>query len=126
MSQHTFLYNTFLNLIDPPLHPSVDPTCMFTGNFSPVNELPPTKRLVVDRELPISLNGVYIRNGPNPQHMPRGCPLHFFEGDGMLHSLQFSKGRAIYACQYVKTYKFKLEGEAGFPIFPICYLESMA
>ncbi|KAL5830714.1 hypothetical protein ACOSQ4_016068 [Xanthoceras sorbifolium] len=108
---------TLVNFIDPPLHPSVDPSRVFTGNFSPVNELSPTECPVVDGEVPLSLNGVYIRNGPNPQHMPRG-PLHLFEGDGMVHSLQLSKGRVVYACRYVKTYKYKLEREAGFPIFP--------
>ncbi|KAL5763634.1 hypothetical protein ACOSQ2_016228 [Xanthoceras sorbifolium] len=108
---------TLVNFIDPPLHPSVDPSRVFIGNFSPVNELSPTECPVVDGEVPLSLNGVYIRNGPNPQHMPRG-PLHLFEGDGMVHSLQLYKGRAVYACRYVKTYKFKLEREAGFPIFP--------
>ncbi|KAL5765365.1 hypothetical protein ACOSP7_015982 [Xanthoceras sorbifolium] len=112
-----FLYKTLVNFIDPPLHPSVDPSRVFTGNFSPVNELSPTECPVVNGEVPFSLNGVYIRNGPNPQHMPRS-PLHLFEGDGMVHSIQLSKGRAVYACRYVKTYKFKLEGEAGFPIFP--------
>ncbi|KAL5765367.1 hypothetical protein ACOSP7_015984 [Xanthoceras sorbifolium] len=112
-----FLYKTLVNFIDPPLHPSVDPSRVFTGNFSTVNEPSPTKYPVVDGEVPFSLNGVYIRNGPNPQHMPRG-PLHLFEGDGMVHSLQLYKGRAVYACRYVKTYKFKLEREAGFPIFP--------
>ncbi|KAL9416654.1 hypothetical protein AB3S75_039781 [Citrus x aurantiifolia] len=107
----------FTNIIDRPLHPSVDPKHVFTGNFAPVDELGPTECPVVDGKLPDSLTGMYIRNGPNPQHMPRG-PLHFFEGDGMLHSMQLSKGRAIYSSRYVKTYKYKLERDAGGQIFP--------
>ncbi|KAH9699345.1 putative carotenoid cleavage dioxygenase 4 [Citrus sinensis] len=107
----------FTNIIDRPLHPSVDPKHVFTGNFAPVDELGPTECPVVDGRLPDSLTGTYIRNGPNPQHMPRG-PLHFFEGDGMLHSVQLSKGRAIYTNRHVKTYKYKLERDAGCQIFP--------
>ncbi|KAJ6906599.1 hypothetical protein NC652_024115 [Populus alba x Populus x berolinensis] len=45
--------------------------------------------------------------------MPHG-PLHFFEGDGMLHSLKLSGGQAATHCsRYVKTYKYMLEKEAG-------------
>ncbi|KAK9175387.1 hypothetical protein WN944_027393 [Citrus x changshan-huyou] len=61
----------FTNIIDRPLHPSVDPKHVFTGNFAPVDELGPTECPVVDGRLPDSLTGTYIRNGPNPQHMPR-------------------------------------------------------
>ncbi|WRX31681.1 Carotenoid oxygenase - like 10, partial [Theobroma cacao] len=69
MSKNLFL-NT-LNIIDPPLHPSIDPNLVFTGNFAPVSELDPTDCQVIEGELPLSLNGVYIRNGPNPQLQPR-------------------------------------------------------
>jgi len=113
------LSTTISKFIDhqPPLHPSVDPCQVFTGNFAPVDELEPTNCTVVEGELPGCLNGVYIRNGSNPQHMPNG-PLHFFEGDGMLHSLTLSGGQATHCSRYVKTYKYMLEKEAGFPIFP--------
>ncbi|KAG5541341.1 hypothetical protein RHGRI_021242 [Rhododendron griersonianum] len=101
----------------PPLHPSVDPNFVLTGNFAPVDETPPTECLVVEGELPPSLHGVYIRNGPNPQHQPLG-PHHLFEGDGMLHSILLSQGRAIFCSRYVQTYKHKLEHDAGFPMIP--------
>ena len=107
----------FIDVHRPPLDPSVDPYQVFTGNFAPVDELEPTNCTVVEGELPSCLNGVYIRNGSNPQHMPNG-PLHFFEGDGMLHSLKLSGGQATHCSRYVKTYKYMLEKEAGFPIFP--------
>ncbi|XP_058223532.1 probable carotenoid cleavage dioxygenase 4, chloroplastic [Rhododendron vialii] len=101
----------------PPLHPSVDPNFVLTGNFAPVDETPPTECLVVEGELPCSLHGVYIRNGPNPQHQPLG-PHHLFEGDGMLHSILLSQGRAIFCSRYVKTYKYNLEHDTGFPMIP--------
>nr|XP_023880136.1 probable carotenoid cleavage dioxygenase 4, chloroplastic [Quercus suber]POF22981.1 putative carotenoid cleavage dioxygenase 4, chloroplastic [Quercus suber] len=109
------IINTF---IDPPVKPSVDPKHVLSQNFAPVlNELPPTECKVIQGSLPPSLNGAYIRNGPNPQFLPRG-PYHLFDGDGMLHSLRISQGKACLCSRYVKTNKYKLEREAGFPLFP--------
>lgn len=115
MSQNLLLNTS--NTINPPLHPSIDPKHIFTGNFAPVNELDPTDCQVIEGEIPPCLNGVYIRNGPNPQLQPRRA-LHLFDGDGMLHSLRLSNGNATYCSRYIKTYKYMLEKEAGFPIIP--------
>ncbi|XVF52138.1 hypothetical protein PTKIN_Ptkin04bG0240600 [Pterospermum kingtungense] len=79
---------------DPPLSPSFDPKLVLSGNFAPVDELPPTDCEVIQGTLPICLNGAYIRNGPNPQHLPRGRPYHLFDGDGMVHCVRISDGRA--------------------------------
>ncbi|KAH7561336.1 hypothetical protein JRO89_XS10G0213300 [Xanthoceras sorbifolium] len=118
ISTYSTFYNPQKRIRRQPISCSTQDNNPITKSVdSLINELSPTECPVVDGEVPFSLNGVYIRNGPNPQYMPRG-PLHLFEGDGMVHSIQLSKGRAVYACRYVKTYKFKLEGEAGFPIFP--------
>ncbi|TVU28162.1 hypothetical protein EJB05_19671, partial [Eragrostis curvula] len=83
--------NTF---VDPPaLRPAVDPRNVLTTNFAPVDELPPTPCPVVRGAIPRCLaGGAYIRNGPNPQHLPRG-PHHLFDGDGMLHSLLLPRRR---------------------------------
>ncbi|GLT48634.1 hypothetical protein SLA2020_222470 [Shorea laevis] len=107
----------FTDIIDPPVHPSVDPQHVFTGNFAPVDELNPTECPVIEGKIPLSLNGVYIRNGPNPRHKPLRA-LHFWEADGMLHSLKFSNGCATYCSRYVNTYKYKLEEEAASPVIP--------
>ncbi|KAJ4953170.1 hypothetical protein NE237_030002 [Protea cynaroides] len=117
----TTLFNTldyFINnFIDPPLRPSVDPRYVLSGNFSPVDELPPTDCPVILGHLPSCLDGAYIRNGPNPQYLPRG-PYHSFDGDGMLHSLRISGGRATFCSRYVKTYRYYVERNAGTPLFP--------
>ncbi|KGN53473.1 probable carotenoid cleavage dioxygenase 4, chloroplastic [Cucumis sativus] len=105
------------NFINPPVSPSVDPRYILADNFAPVDELPPTECEVIYGSLPSSLNGAYIRNGPNPQYLPRG-PYHLFDGDGMLHSLRISDGRAVLCSRYVKTYKYTLERDAGHPVFP--------
>ncbi|XP_043720517.1 probable carotenoid cleavage dioxygenase 4, chloroplastic [Telopea speciosissima] len=105
------------NFIDPPLRPSVDPRLVLADNFSPVEELPPTDCPVIEGHLPSCLDGAYIRNGPNPQYLPRG-PYHLFDGDGMLHSLRISDCRATLCSRYVKTYKYYVERNAGSPVFP--------
>nr|APU54675.1 carotenoid cleavage dioxygenase [Buddleja davidii] len=111
-------FDNFINsFIDPPIKPSLDPRYVLSDNFAPVDELPPTQCDVVEGSLPPSLDGAYIRNGPNPQFLPRG-PYHLFDGDGMLHALKISKGKATLCSRYVKTYKYKVENEKGFPVIP--------
>uniref|UniRef100_M0ZPA2 Carotenoid cleavage dioxygenase 4 n=1 Tax=Solanum tuberosum TaxID=4113 RepID=M0ZPA2_SOLTU len=89
------IFNTFDDFvntyIDPPRKSCVDPKYVLSNNFAPVDELPPTECKVVEGSLPSCLDGAYIRNGPNPQNLPRG-PYHLFDGDGMLHSIKISQG----------------------------------
>ncbi|KAL3498018.1 hypothetical protein ACH5RR_040750 [Cinchona calisaya] len=106
--------NTF---IDPPIRPSVDPKYALSNNFAPVDELPPTECEVVEGSLPPCLDGAYFRNGPNPQFLPRG-PYHLFDGDGMLHSIKISRGKATLCSRYVKTYKYITERDTGSPVIP--------
>ncbi|KAL7150559.1 hypothetical protein ABFS83_05G120700 [Erythranthe nasuta] len=105
--------------LDPPLRPSIDPKHVLSGNFAPVDELPPTACDVVEGSLPPCLHGgAYIRNGPNPHFVPRG-PHHLFDGDGMLHVITFtSPDGPMFCSRYVKTYKYTVEQKAGHPIFP--------
>ncbi|KAM1102905.1 hypothetical protein ACFX19_011677 [Malus domestica] len=108
----------FINsFIDPPVKPSVDPRHVLSHNFAPVEELPPTECEIIHGSLPPCLDGAYIRNGPNPQYLPRG-PYHLFDGDGMLHSVRISGGRAVLCSRYVKTYKYTVERDARHPILP--------
>ncbi|KAG9139982.1 hypothetical protein Leryth_010508 [Lithospermum erythrorhizon] len=107
--------NTF---VDPPTRPSVDPKHVLSKNFSPVlDELPPTECEILEGSLPSALDGAYIRNGPNPQFLPKG-PYHLFDGDGMLHCIKIHQGRATLCSRYVRTYKYLLEREAGAPVIP--------
>ncbi|KAH0646747.1 hypothetical protein KY290_034366 [Solanum tuberosum] len=117
----SFIFNAFDDFvntfIDPPRKSSVDPRYVLSNNFAPVDELPPTECEVVEGSLPSCLDGAYIRNGPNPQYLPRG-PYHLFDGDGMLHSIKISQGKATFCSRFVKTYKYNIENEAGSPIIP--------
>ncbi|KAI4314622.1 hypothetical protein L6164_027510 [Bauhinia variegata] len=109
--------NIINNFIDPPVKSSVDPRKVLSQNFAPVDELPPTECEVIEGSLPPCLDGAYIRNGPNPHFLPRG-PYHLFDGDGMLHSIRISQGKATLCSRYVKTYKYNIENEAGYPLIP--------
>ncbi|XP_073146185.1 probable carotenoid cleavage dioxygenase 4, chloroplastic [Henckelia pumila] len=101
--------------MDPPLRASIDPKHVLSGNFSPVEELPPTACEVVEGTLPPCLDGAYIRNGPNPQFIPGG-PYHLFDGDGMLHSIRIRDGEATFCSRFIKTYKYEIEREIGSPV----------
>jgi hypothetical protein len=75
----------------PPVPPSSDVTTVvhLQGPFAPVIEETDAADLPVEGELPHELNGVYLRNGPNPRFTPLGsyvlvCPA--FREIGFLDS----------------------------------------
>ena len=82
------------------------------GNFAPVREEITADKLKVIGELPPELSGMFVRNGPNPQFPPIGR-YHWFDGDGMLHGVQISNGKASYCNRYVRTRGYKIEHDAG-------------
>nr|XP_043624911.1 probable carotenoid cleavage dioxygenase 4, chloroplastic [Erigeron canadensis] len=106
-----------IKFIDPPLHLSVDPSYILSDNFAPVDELSPTECKVVHGSIPKCLDGVYIRNGPNPRFVPNG-PHHYLDGDGMLHSIKISQGLATLCSRYVKTNKYLSEDKARSCVVP--------
>ena len=82
------------------------------GNFAPVREETTADNLRVIGELPPDLSGMFVRNGPNPQFPPVG-QYHWFDGDGMLHGVTISDGKASYRNRYIRTRGFQIEREAG-------------
>ncbi|GAB2263831.1 hypothetical protein Droror1_Dr00025965 [Drosera rotundifolia] len=110
-----YMINTY---IDRPLRPSDTLESILPGNFAPVaDELPPTECKVTHGTIPRSLNGAYIRNGPNPRVLPVG-PYHPFDGDGMLHCLRISDGKVTLSSRYVRTNKYVSEERAGTSLTP--------
>jgi carotenoid cleavage dioxygenase-like enzyme len=89
---------------------AIDP--YLKGNFAPVRQEITTDTLPVIGQLPLELSGMFVRNGPNPQWTPIG-KYHWFDGDGMLHGVQISEGKATYRNRYVQTRGWKMEHEAG-------------
>lgn len=82
------------------------------GNFAPVHEEVTVENLKVLGTLPPELDGMYVRNGPNPQFPPRGA-YHWFDGDGMLHGVRIRDGKASYRNRYVQTAGWQAERKAG-------------
>ena len=82
------------------------------GNFAPVEREIEAENLTVVGALPRELDGLYIRNGANPQFPPLGR-YHWFDGDGMLHGIKLGDGRASYRNRWVRTKGFELERKRG-------------
>ncbi|MGD1911772.1 MAG: carotenoid oxygenase family protein [Rivularia sp. (in: cyanobacteria)] len=82
------------------------------GNFAPVREEITADDLKIIGELPADLSGMFVRNGPNPQWQPKG-QYHWFDGDGMLHGVRISNGKASYRNRYVRSRGWQIEHEAG-------------
>lgn len=89
---------------------------MLTGSLAPVFEEHVLDDLVINGEIPTDLNGVYLRNGPNPRFEPSGTH-HAFDGDGMLHAAHFDRGKVTYRNKWVRTAGFIEEGNAGHALY---------
>ncbi|MFN6568431.1 carotenoid oxygenase family protein [Dendronalium sp. ChiSLP03b] len=88
-----------------------------TDNFAPVKQEITADNLTVIGELPQELNGIFLRNGPNPQFEPIGLH-HWLDGDGMLHGVNISNGKASYRNRYIRTEGFEIEQKQGKAIWP--------
>lgn len=86
------------------------------GNYGPVREEIVADRLEVVGNLPRELNGMFVRNGPNPRFAPLGN-YHWFDGDGMIHGLHLADGKATYRNRYVRTAAFLAEEKAGHALY---------
>jgi carotenoid cleavage dioxygenase len=87
------------------------------GNWKPVSEETTADNLKVAGALPKELDGMFVRNGPNPQFPPI-ANYHLFEGDGMLHGVRIQGGKASYRNRYVRTEAYQREKKAGKAVYP--------
>jgi carotenoid cleavage dioxygenase-like enzyme len=70
-------------------------------NWAPVLDEITVESLEVDGLIPPALSGVYLRTGPNPVS---GVSKHWFFGDGMIHGVRLSGGKAEwYRNRFVQT-----------------------
>ena len=63
--------------------------------FAPVSTEFTHTEFEVDGEIPTELNGLYVRNGPNPAGK-LGRRQHYFSGDGMLHGVKIQNGKPVW------------------------------
>lgn len=89
-----------------------EPNPYLLGVYAPVHTEITAENLEVIGEIPADLNGVYLRNGPNPRYQPGGR-YHWFDGDGMVHAVHLENGTARYRNRWVRTAAFEAESTAG-------------
>ncbi|MCR9276733.1 MAG: carotenoid oxygenase family protein [Pseudomonadaceae bacterium] len=83
------------------------------GNFAPVDEERDATDMTVQGSIPSDLSGHFLRVGPNPVHIFSEEAYHTFDGDGMIHAIEFHAGTARYRNRFVQNEGFKLEQAHG-------------
>ena len=83
------------------------------GNFSPVAQERDADDMEVIGTIPEDLQGHFLRVGPNPVHVFSEAAYHTFDGDGMIHAIEFDRGAARYRNRFIENEGFKLERERG-------------
>jgi all-trans-8'-apo-beta-carotenal 15,15'-oxygenase len=68
-------------------------------------------------QIPDFIAGNYYLNGPALFSRPELQYRHWLDGDGMIYLLRFGEGRVRFTNRFIRTTKFKVEREAGRPIF---------
>lgn len=109
---------TLTKFVDTPFGDQYGP--YLSGPFAPTN----TEVTLVsfdgagqmEGEIPKELNGVYLRNGPNPRFAPLGR-YHAFDGDGMLHAAYFNNGKLQYRNRWIRTHAWEQEDAAGASLY---------
>jgi carotenoid cleavage dioxygenase len=101
-----------------PLLPEDNP--VLQGNFGPVAHELDVAELEVIGTLPPELNGVLLRDGPNPVNPQANH--HWFVGDAMLHAIKFHNGTASnYRNRWVRTED--IEEKLGYTAAPVTATE---
>ncbi len=88
-----------------------------SGPLAPVFDERDDIDLHVEGKLPPGLEGVFMRNGPNPQFEPDANYLYPFDGTGMIHAVYLEDGRARYRNRWVLTQELARERAAGQRIY---------
>ena len=86
------------------------------GLHTPLTEEMTVENLAVDGAIPSTLDGRYIRIGPNP-FGDGGKGYHWFLGDGMVHGVRISDGKAQwYRNRFIRS--GELQSKGGPPAAP--------
>ena len=99
----------------PPVKATLQPSNhpYLNGAWTPQHEeVTATDLDVIEGRIPDDIDGIYLRNTENQLHQPLGR-YHPFDGDGMIHQIDFSGGKASYRNRFVRTRCFQAEQDAG-------------
>ncbi len=72
------------------------PNPFLVGLNAPMDKELTLTELAVTGSIPPTLDGRYLRIGPNPINPPQAASHHWFVGDGMVHGLRLQGGRALW------------------------------
>lgn len=72
----------------------MDASPYIAGNYAPVTTEQTLTDLKVVGQIPTELEGRLLRNGPNPLDVADISTHHWFLGDGMVHGVRLSEGKA--------------------------------
>lgn len=84
-------------------NPDLAPNPYLVGNYAPVFDERDDADLEVTGAIPPELDGMLVRNGPNPLVVPDPATYHWFMGDAMLHAVELRDGKARYRNRFVRT-----------------------
>jgi carotenoid cleavage dioxygenase-like enzyme len=93
--------------LENPTNPS------FVGNAAPVQDENNEICTEVIGHIPEELAGSFLRIGSNPVFVDNADAYHPFDGDGMIHEVNFKDGQATYINRFVDTKGLQLEREKG-------------
>jgi carotenoid cleavage dioxygenase-like enzyme len=80
------------------------PRTYANGVFAPVYDERTAWHLPTLGSIPVELDGLFLRNGPNPPPVPYQGAYHWFVPDGMVHGVKLRAGRAVwYRNRWVRT-----------------------
>ena len=102
-------------IVRPPLVTTLEPSNhpYLNGAWTPLHEEVDADDLeVIEGAIPTDIDGVYLRNTENQIHQPLGR-YHPFDGDGMIHQIDFKDGKASYRNRWVRTRGLVAEQTAG-------------
>lgn len=84
-----------------------------SGNYAPELEEHVWTDMRVIGTIPDDLRGNFLRIGPNPLYVPDPVTYHLFDGDGMIHGVEFRDGKATYRNRFVDTEGLRKERAKG-------------
>jgi carotenoid cleavage dioxygenase-like enzyme len=100
-----------LHTVDPAANPYL------SGRYAPVHRETDADDLRVEGTLPADIDGVFMRNGPNPKFPPLGSYTYPLEGDGMIHAVWIGQGKARYRNRWVQTSGLRAEERARHALY---------
>jgi carotenoid cleavage dioxygenase len=91
------------------------------GVYAPVGDENTGVLLEVEEgALPKDLDGLFVRNGPNPIPSQIAKRYHWFDGHGMLHNVRIEplpQPSATYSNSYIPTPRYEIEKKLGEEVF---------